>query len=545
MAFDIGSVVAKVKADTTDFQKGIGEVSKQTNVMGNVMSKLGVIIGTAFAVDKIIGFGKQASQEAMNMEKAMISLEIISGKFGVSADRAKEKANELGKSLRIGVSSSAESLQNLLKSGLNLDQATELMKRFTNEALTGKSANISLAQAVQNLSFAYATNNSALGNMSGIAENWSDIIDKGRISLEKQGVAVADITDEMAKYQGIIDLTNLTLGSSERFHDTLIDKQAELGIKVVELKVAVGEMLNPAIAILVDKQIKLVDALKELVSKIEDAKNKFVDYYDEILILGTFLGVTFIPLLIKIGIEAGISATVGMFKLINSIIEATIEGWKFVGVMIVKIAKFALATAAIILHTTVTIAQTTATGALTVATWSLNTALAVLTSPIFLVIAAITALIAIGVLLYKNWDVVKEKAGVLWKFLTDGFWSFVDVLKGIGGSIFEAIKEPFERAWNTVRDIMNKIKDALDFTKRHSPSVVDIVEKGVGLVNRALEGLTVGVEPINTSKLAFSGYGINGMNINIDLSGAYVGDDSIGEKIGDAIISRLQKNVRF
>ena len=40
------------------------------------------------------------------------------------------------------------------------------MRRFTNEAITGKSSNISLgADAVKNLSFAYATGNSALGNM--------------------------------------------------------------------------------------------------------------------------------------------------------------------------------------------------------------------------------------------------------------------------------------------------------------------------------------------------------------------------------------------
>ena len=74
---------------------------------------------------------------------------------------------------------------------------------------------------------------------------------------------------------------------------------------------------------------------------------------------------------------------------------------------------------------------------------------------------------------------------------------------------------------------------------------MDIVTRGVKLVNGALDNLTVGLNPIDTSKLAFAGSGINGMSINVDLSGAYIGDDGIGEKIGDAIISKLQKNVRF
>lgn len=251
--FEIGSAVAKIKADTSEFTNGINDIGGKTNILSGMMGKLGLAIAGAFSVAKLVDFGKQASQEAMNLEKAMISLEIISGKFGVSAEQAKKRADELGRSLRIGVGASSESLQNLLKSGLNLDQATELMKRFTNEAITGKSANISLAQAVQNLSFAYATGNSALGNMSGISENWVDITERGRLALEKEGKATKDITDDMAKFRGIMDLTNLTLGSSEKFVGTLTDKQAILGQNMIDLKVTVGNILNPVIAIFVDK----------------------------------------------------------------------------------------------------------------------------------------------------------------------------------------------------------------------------------------------------------------------------------------------------
>ena len=44
-----------------------------------------------------------------------------------------------------------------------------------------------------------------------------------------------------------------------------------------------------------------------------------------------------------------------------------------------------------------------------------------LTNPIFLVIAAIAALIAVGILLWRNWDMVKAKAALLWEFLQGGF----------------------------------------------------------------------------------------------------------------------------
>ncbi|HGR9335617.1 TPA: hypothetical protein ACL7E8_000457, partial [Streptococcus pneumoniae] len=66
-------------------------------------------------------------------------------------------------------------------------------------------------------------------------------------------------------------------------------------------------------------------------------------------------------------------------------------------------AKMGLATAAEFAHSV-------AAGVATAATWAFNAALAVLTSPITWIIAAIAALIAIGVLLYQNWDTVVEFA---------------------------------------------------------------------------------------------------------------------------------------
>ena len=78
--------------------------------------------------------------------------------------------------------------------------------------------------------------------------------------------------------------------------------------------------------------------------------------------------------------------------------------------------------------TTATVAQTVAMGAwnvvcgvATAVTTALGAAFTFLTSPIGLIILAIAALVAAGVLLYKNWDTVKEKAGQLWSFVTGCF----------------------------------------------------------------------------------------------------------------------------
>lgn len=490
--FDLGSVVAHIKADVTGFQEGMQSAQKGLSNFKDKLGDFGQNMQVAGAKMSLFAapvalFFKDASQQAIELERSLTTLDIIAGRFGVSGDKAKQSAQALGSELRIGVSSAAAGLQNLLKSGLSLDQATDLLKRFTNEAITGKSPQISLAQAVENLSFAYATNNSAIGNLSGINENFVNIIDKGREALIKEGVAANTITDEMAKYRGMIDLTNLTMGSAERFHGTLIDKQAELGQKVIELKTAIGDILNPVLS-------QLIDFLTTIVNWFASLDQNQQQLIVTVGILVIALG----PLMILIGlISSGISVLIG------------------------------------------------------VAT-TLGTVLAFLAfNPIGWIIVAITALIAIGVLLVKNWDWIKETGQKMLEFLTSKFNSFVDFLRGWGGKIIDALVSPFQSAWGRIQDLMNKIKDALDFTKRHSPSVVDIVRIGVDKVNNALEGLDFGQQLMPKPSLAFAGAGMGSTpiyQVRVDMGGSMVYNDAVaqemGERIGDSIIKQLSTQIR-
>lgn len=96
--------------------------------------------------------------------------------------------------------------------------------------------------------------------------------------------------------------------------------------------------------------------------------------------------------------------------------------------------------------TAATVAQTAATGAWnvvagigTAVTSALGAAMAFLTSPIGLVILAIGALIGIGVLLYKNWDMVKMYAVQLGTFLS-GVWNSISTAVG---NFINGIKEKF------------------------------------------------------------------------------------------------------
>ena len=90
-----------------------------------------------------------------------------------------------------------------------------------------------------------------------------------------------------------------------------------------------------------------------------------------------------------------------------------------------------------------TIFTTSATGA------QLSLSAAMMANPIGLVIAAMVALIAIGIAVYRNWDTIKVKALQLWSNIKTTF-----------NGIKNAIVQPFTSAYNSVIRMINRIKSA-------------------------------------------------------------------------------------
>jgi hypothetical protein len=285
MAFNAGNIVSKLKIDTADFDKGLeggkrrgksasaeiakGFVKAQIALEGFKVILNGVIKGVKIVANEM---GK-ASNAAMDYEKSMTTLGIISEQYGMSAEEAKGAAESLAQELNLGVGQTAESLQRLFKSGLNIDQASELMKRFTNEAMTGKAAGMSLGGAVENLASMYQMEISTLGDRAGISENVSTLMQK---EADLRGVQISQL-DEAArnqlKYQAFIRLTNETMGSAEKFTGSLIDSKAKFRTMLERIQVTVGQGVNPALNFLY--QTVLLPLGRFIESNIVPALEKF------------------------------------------------------------------------------------------------------------------------------------------------------------------------------------------------------------------------------------------------------------------------------
>lgn len=158
--------------------------------------------------------------------------------------------------------------------------------------------------------------------------------------------------------------------------------------------------------------------------------------------------------------------------------------------------QWTIETAKKIASTAATWAHQAATAAATAATWLFNTAMTVLTSPITLVVLAIGALIAIVVLLIKNWDKVKEVASACWDKIKEVWGKAKDWFRE---NIIEPVTGFFTTMWAFAKRAFNM---GIDWIKK---KFTDAVNGGITLVesfiNFIIRGLNVLVRGIN--KLSF------------------------------------------
>ena len=102
-----------------------------------------------------------------------------------------------------------------------------------------------------------------------------------------------------------------------------------------------------------------------------------------------------------------------------------------------------------------------AVGTIMGAIGGLSSAFAFLTGPIGLVIAGIAAAIAIGILLYKNWDKIKAWAIKTWTAIKTAITTRVNAIKTGVSNAFNTMKAKIVAIWNSLKGIASTVFKAI------------------------------------------------------------------------------------
>lgn len=239
----------------------------------------------------------------------------------------------------------------------------------------------------------------------------------GLESMKSWSVLVGRGSDELANYTGELeDSEGASQKLADTMNDTLYGRLDTLKASIQEVGISLYEKFEEPLKKVVEKVTEWVTKLGEMDTATQGT-----------IIVLAGLGIILPPLVIMLGLFIqGISSIVGVFKLVVPAIT------KVVGIF--KKLKGVL---------------------------NLAKLLPLLTGPIGIAIVAIGGLIAIGVALWKNWDVVKAKASEIWSSIKETVGGFASGLVDSVKEIFSNIAEWFSEKWQSVKDVTMSIWESI------------------------------------------------------------------------------------
>lgn len=196
--------------------------------------------------------------------------------------------------------------------------------------------------------------------------------------------------------------------------------------------------------------------------------------------------------------------------------------------------------------------QTAATGAATAAQTGLNAAMSA--NPVGAVILLIEGAIAVGVLLYKNWDTVKAKAGEVWTSIKTAFGGIRDSITGAFSAAKDKVAGFFSWLDQKIESVpilgsiykggksaVSWVADHLDGNAIGTPywrgGLTRVNERGGEIMN-----LPSGTQIIPHDVSVRQGSG-RSVTININIQGNVIGNreytEQVGEYVGRKVLAAL------
>lgn len=145
--------------------------------------------------------------------------------------------------------------------------------------------------------------------------------------------------------------------------------------------------------------------------------------------------------------KAGASALTALQPVLEKVVSAISKVLEYIGSLSPETMKTILVILAVI----------AAISPLLTLISGLSSAIAFLVSPIGLVIAAVAAVIAIGVLLYKHWDEIKEKAAEIGEKIAEAWNNLKERLS----ETIENIKKSISEKWNAIKSNVSSAVDGI------------------------------------------------------------------------------------
>lgn len=399
MAISVGSVVAEFKSDLSDFKKGLMEVKGEVNSfadgvqnVGRQAMKVGGVMSLALTVP-IVGLGTAAAKAAADFEQSNVAFTTMLGSAEKAATLLKE-ISEFAATTPFQIKEVESAARQLLAYGFAQDQIIS-----TTKMLGDVSAGLSIP----------------LGDtiyLFGTLRAQGRAYTKDLNQFTSRGIP---ILDQLAKQYGI------TTAEVFKFAE-----EGKIGFKDVET--AFQSMTNEG--------GMFFNLMKD---QSKTTAGQISNLQDRVTLLSRDFGKELLPVLNKV--INFLSNLLEAFKSMSPEVRSTII---VVLGIVAALGPVILILGALINAIGLIIGAVTAAGPVIT---GIGAALGAISLPVLAIIAGIAALIAVGYLLWQNWDMISAKATELFNILS---FTISDLYNTYVLPILTAIGNTFTWLWESI-----------------------------------------------------------------------------------------------
>lgn len=245
MAKADGSVIINTLIDTKGFNKFAADAKGQFKTLAAAASKLAGTIGVAFSVGAIVQFGKEGSEAARLYSDALVGLQSILEGQGRSFSEAKQFIEEYTKDGLIPATNAITAYKNLAMRGYDDSQIKQVMVALKDASAYGRQASYTMGQAVESATEGLKNENSILVDNAGVTKNVAKMWDEYAASI---GTTANNLTQQQkiqAEVTGILEESKYQTGDAAKVSGTLSGQLQQLSFGFNNLKIAVGNIINP------------------------------------------------------------------------------------------------------------------------------------------------------------------------------------------------------------------------------------------------------------------------------------------------------------
>ncbi|OOS24228.1 phage tail tape measure protein [Moraxella pluranimalium] len=188
---------------------------------------------------------------------------------------------------------------------------------------------------------------------------------------------------------------------------------------------------------------------------------------------------------------------------------------------------------------------TTALGGLTAIAGLVGTAIGAISLPVVAVVAAIAALVAAGVWLYNNWDMVKAKATEVWNAIPEyasQAWQWIQgVWSGVGawfGGIWDSVVSSVNTAWVAIKQAFANWLAGMPAPVQEMVANIGSIFSGIATIaSAAWSGVTA------VAKTVFSAVVAVWQGLSSAVSSAWQGIVGVASSVWNSVKSAVQSAI--